>query len=217
MKGGGFMTEEKIGNFRGKVFGGFNRKDVAAYIARVARETNEHKEQCAKLNTENKGLSSRLEELTRQLSELNAENQELRDQVEKLEAQCEENGVLKDTIAAMQAKIDGDAEIISGYDKMRSRLSELEVEALKRAQEIEARAMSEYERIMDRVGEIINSLKSEYEEIRSGTEVTAAHLRGEISRMGERISLVNSVFEKTADDLDSLNCLITKKDKNTAD
>lgn len=211
------MTEDKMGSFRGKVFGGFNRKDVAAYIAKVAREANEYKEQCAKLTTENKDISSRLEELTRQLSELNAENQEHRAEIERLEAQSEETDLLKETIAAMQAKIDDDSEIISGYEKMRGRLSELEVEALKRAQEIESRAMYEYERIMDRVGEIITSLKSEYEEIRSGTEVTAAHLRGEISRMGERISLVNSVFEKTADDLDNLDSLIIKKDKETAD
>jgi len=213
MKGGGLMTEDKNGNFRGSVFGGFNRRDVAAYISKVARETNDYKEECSKLSAENEELKTRLEEQTCRLSELNAKNEELRSEIERLEAQSEETDCLKDTIAAMQAKIDGDAEIISGYEKMKSRLSELEVEALKRAQDIETRAMSEYKRIMDRVGEIITSLKSEYEEIRSGTEVTAAHLRGEMNRMGERISLVNSVLEKTAGDFESLDSLIPKKDK----
>jgi len=207
------MTEDKNGNFRGSVFGGFNRKDVAAYIGKVARETNDYKEECSKLKTENKELLSRLEALTHELTELDAKNEELKGEIERLEAQSEETDCLKDTIAALQAKIDGDAEIISSYEKMKGRLSELEVEALKRAQEIEARAMSEYERIMDRVGSIITSLKSEYEEIRSGTEITAAHLRGEMNRMGERIGLVNSVLEKTAGDLDSLNNLIAKKDE----
>lgn len=207
------MTEDKNGNFRGRVFGGFDRKDVAAYISKVARETNDYKEECAKLRCENRELSSGIEGLTGQISALNAKNEELKSEIERLEARSEETDCLKDTIAAMQAKIDGDAEIISGYEKMKGRLSELEVEALKRAQDIETRAMSEYKRIMDKVGEIITSLKSEYEEIRSGTEVTAAHLRGEMNRMGERISLVNSVLEKTAGDFDSLDSLIPKKDK----
>ncbi|HHU05454.1 MAG TPA: hypothetical protein GXZ65_03095 [Clostridiales bacterium] len=210
------MAENNNRKFRGSLFGGFNRKDVAAYISKLAREANEFKEECSKLKTENSELKIKIEELTRQVSELGAQNEELNGELERLKAQCEENGRLKETIASMQARIDSDAEIISGYDRMKRKLSELEVEALKRAQEIEARAMSEYERIMNRVGEIIASLKNEYEEIRAGTEVTAAHLRGEINRMGERISLVNTVLEKTADDLESLDCLI-KKDKDSAE
>ena len=147
------MAENSNGKFRGSLFGGFNRKDVAVYIGKVGKETNEYKEECAKLKEENRELKSKVDELTRQISELSAQNEELNGEVETLRVKCEEQDRLKETVAAMQARIDSDAETIAGYEKMKDKLSELEVEALKRAQQIETRAMSEYERIMNRVGE----------------------------------------------------------------
>jgi len=138
------MSENNTGKFRGSLIGGFNRKDVAAYIGKVARELSEYKEKSEKLGAENKELKTEVEELTRRVTELSAQNEELKSELDLLRGTSEENERLKETIASMQARIDSDAETIAGYEKMKSKLSELEVEALKRAQEIEASAMAEY-------------------------------------------------------------------------
>lgn len=56
------MEKEK-GNFKSRVFGGFNRRDVIGYIETLARERND-------LARENQSLRGRIEALEERLSEL---------------------------------------------------------------------------------------------------------------------------------------------------
>jgi molybdopterin synthase catalytic subunit len=89
----------------------------------------------------------------------------------------------------------------------------MEIEACRRAEEIEAEGRAQYNKMMEKISAVVASLKSEYEQIRSGTAVTAAHLCGEMNRMGERIELVNLVLDKTAKGFDELDGLIEDNKK----
>lgn len=199
------------GGFRGSVFGGFNRGDVAAYITSVSKQLNESKAEGLRLKEENAELNKKLEDLTARVSVLEAENEELKSQNESLSSEKAEAGTLKEAAEALRAELDANAKALSEYELIKDRLSLVEVEACKRAQEIEAAANQKYQRVMETIGGIITSLKTEYEEIRSGTEITAAHLCGEMNRMEKRIELVSSVLGKTADDFDELEKFIKTK------
>ncbi len=209
-KGGKVMSE---GNFRGSAFGGFNRKDVVEYISNMAKESNDLKAQRDALKAENETLKARLEELSAQNDALASEKEELSTQIEKLKAELEDAEALKVTVAELQAKLDENSKTVSSYEQIKGRLSTMEIEACKRAEEIEAEGRAQYNKMMDKVSAVVASLKNEYEQIRSGTAVTAAHLCGEMNRMGERIELVNLVLEKTAKGFDELDGLIEENKK----
>ncbi len=201
------------GNFRGSVFGGFNRKDVVDYISNTAKESNNLKNERDSLKAENEEIKSRLVALVTQNICLAQENKELNNAIQKLNAEVKEMEALRNTVAELQAKLDENLKILSSYEQIRGRLSQMEIEACKRAQEIEDEARARYDKIMDRISGVIASLRSEYEQIRSGTAVTAAHLCGEMNRMGERIELVNLVLEKTAKGFDELDEFIEESKK----
>ncbi len=199
-----------VGGFRSSMFGGFNRSDVAAYITAMSKELNEYKAECERLKAEKKELLSKIDFLSDQVSGLMRENDEISRQSENVEA-------LKARIEALKAKVDEDAKTIETFNKLKGRLSSLEVEACKRAQEIEAAATEKYERIMSKLMNTIAALKIEYEDIRCGTEITAAHLRGEISNIDKRIGLVSSVLDKTANDFNELEKFVKDSEQGQTD
>ena len=51
------------GSFRGKLFGGFDRRDVASYIEKLAAERNDYIVKCRDLETRVNELSEEIEEL----------------------------------------------------------------------------------------------------------------------------------------------------------
>lgn len=61
-KGRCFCLEQEKGNFKGRVFGGFNRRDVIAYIESLAKERNA-------LAMENQTLRGRVDALEERLEE----------------------------------------------------------------------------------------------------------------------------------------------------
>lgn len=98
-----FAVEQEKGNFKGRVFGGFNRKDVIDYIESLAAERND-------LALENRKLSGRVEALEEKLEELRQDgpaSSELPDQEELVRARAEQvienaRGILSDVRRAYE-------------------------------------------------------------------------------------------------------------------
>ena len=179
-------------SFRGSLFGGFNRDDVASFISSMSIELNVCKTECEGLKTERKALKSEIETLSAQNSELKKEKEgrELKSaETDALKANVAE---LQAYIAGMQAKMEEDARAIEAFNRLKSKLSVMEFEACKRAQDIETEAskraqeieteasrraqdietvvVDKYARIMGKLTNIIDSLRLEYEEIHTSPE-----------------------------------------------
>ncbi|MGE4484526.1 MAG: DivIVA domain-containing protein [Oscillospiraceae bacterium] len=70
--------------------------------------------------------------------------------------------------------------------------------AEKRAEEVRVSAVSDAVRFLD-------ELKDKYENVRTDMEVTTNHLRCELTRLGDSLSLITSVFSKTGERFSELS------------
>ena len=70
--------------------------------------------------------------------------------------------------------------------------------AEKRAEEVRVSAVSDAVRILD-------ELKDKYDNVRTDMEVTTNHLRCELIRLGDSLSLITSVFSKTGERFNELS------------
>jgi len=80
--------ETGAGRFRTSFFGGFDRRDVVAYLEKIAGERNQYKAEAERLGTElaseREGLAERLEKLQTELDETKAELEETKRRADEL-------------------------------------------------------------------------------------------------------------------------------------
>lgn len=213
------MSEDN--RFRGRLFGGFNRQDVVSYIERSARLTNEYK-------TSNEALESRCDELSEQLEDEKALNESLKEscsmansEITRLTSRLveleNELNVLHETvtskddeITALHTRLASCDEAIGAYETSKERIALLELNASRRAVNIEKLAEEKADNMTRKCQEFIASVKAEYELVCNDTESTVAHITGEMDRLGRRLfELSEQLAEKTGE-LDKLNHLITR-------
>lgn len=90
-----FAVEQEKGNFKGRVFGGFNRHDVIDYIEKLAGERND-------LLRENQKLQGRIEALEERLER--AEDKRAAEEARSVAAKALEDakGILEDVISGYE-------------------------------------------------------------------------------------------------------------------
>ena len=176
-----YMSNEKP--IRGALFGGFNKKDVAAYIEEMSRRTNEYKAENERL-LENSyvvdayaSLQEEHEALAAELEALKAENTRL----------AEENAAL----AAELESIKADSE---AYKAAREQLVALELDANRRAIELERTAKAKADSILGTAGESVVELQATMESIRR-----------DALRMKENLHAQITGIESSIDDLAALS------------
>ncbi len=130
------------GNFRSKLFGGFNRQDVSDYITHLAAQRNSLQEKCEKLEAESAALHERADEAERKAEE-------------------------------------------------QKRLTDEYI--------INVRESATRE---------LNELLEKYEAVRSDMEVTTAHIRCELTRIGDGLSLLTEVLGRAGDRFSELKDFI---------
>ena len=132
-------------NFRTRMFGGFDREDVVAYIEKIAKENQTQVDELTRtaddLRQQNGELSQQLAILRRQVEnceDSRRENVELTQQVQRLE---EENRALQD--ALHQEKERGDELQVQAdeYAKIRDHIAEIEISAHRRTEEFRAQTI----------------------------------------------------------------------------
>lgn len=135
----------EIGNFKNKLFGGFDRHDVVNYIEEIAAARNQYRQ----------------------------EAETLREQVEELTARVE-------TAESAEERARADA-----------------ADADHRAEEIRITAVQD-------AAAALADLEEKYREIRMDMEVTAAHVRCELTRIGESIQGLLQAFTTTEEKISAL-------------
>ena len=155
---------------RSTAFGGFRKKDVAAYIEELSRnaagergECERLRERCARLEeqlAEYERLRPEQEALSARADELREENERLSAEVARLE---EENAALAETAEAARR----DAEV---YQAAREHLAALEIESARRSTEIEREAKRKADEITRKSAEGVLELQMALDALRKETQ-----------------------------------------------
>ncbi len=204
---------------RGKIFGGFNRQDVVNYIERSARLTSEYKASKEALEARCDELAERLEEeksqneaLKTDLSSAGEKTSELYSRIAELE---KELASMRETVSSKDEEIDNLARRISSYDETigayetsKERIALLELNASRRAVNIEKEAENKAAILTQKCNELVNSLKTEYITVCNDAEATAAHITNEMEKLGAKLCDITELLSEKTVKFDELSKLI---------
>lgn len=134
-------------NFRTRMFGGFDREDVVAYIKKI---TQENQAQLEKLTQQNQALSQENDGLRQEVAALRSrldsyesssrEKDELSQQNQRL---AQENRDLQDAMREMEERCGLLQEQADEYAKIRDHIAEIEISAHRRTEEFRAKAIEQ--------------------------------------------------------------------------
>lgn len=151
------MSDKKP--IRGSLFGGFNKKDVADYIEDISKRYTD-------VLNENEQLRSRCEELEKYMQS----NKELQDELDlktiELDDVATENNRLAEENAALAARVAELNEDIGAYNAAKERLAALEVEASRRAIELQREANNAADAIRSDASTAVAEIRAALESIR---------------------------------------------------
>ena len=132
-------------NFRTRMFGGFDREDVIAYIGKITQENQAQVEELTRsgdeLRRQNDELGQQLVILRRQVEsceDSHRENESLKQQVQRLEA---ENRELQEALRQSREHSDELQVQADEYAKIRDHIAEIEISAHRRTEEFRAQAI----------------------------------------------------------------------------
>lgn len=156
-------------NFRTRMFGGFDREDVVAYIKKITQENQ-----------------AQLEELTRQNQELSQQNDQLRQDAAALHARldsCEDSAREKDELSQQNQRLAQEnrdlqdamreteercailQEQADEYAKIRDHIAEIEISAHRRTEEFRAQAIQRIHALVAQQRTWCNENRVRYEEL----------------------------------------------------
>ena len=151
---------------RGTLFGGFNKKDVAGYIEELSKKSGEYKaeseqlrERCDELETYSQTigeLQDCFDNTKRELDDAYAEIEQLKAEIARLK---DENTALSSELESIKT----DAET---YKVAREQLVTLELDANRRAVELERDAKANADRVLAEARDSVIGLQSSLESIR---------------------------------------------------
>ncbi len=158
------MSKQKP--IRGALFGGFNKKDVAGYIEELSKKSGEYKaeseqlrERCDEL--ENDKLA--LDELQDDFDNAKRELDDAYTEIEQLKA---DNTRLQEENAALSAELESIKADMEAYKIAREQLVTLELDANRRAVELERDAKTTADRILAEARDSVIGLQDSLESIR---------------------------------------------------
>lgn len=189
------MSDKK---FRSSLFGGFNRDDVVKYIEKASEKTAEYRADSVKyheLVLANQKLQDKFSVLQNEFSELSAEADRLRDELSEREAEVE----------GLWARLEPAEASAAEFAATRERLAAMEVDAAKRAAEIEREAREKADAVADKCARGLEKLKAEYVSASEDAESTAAHLLSEAERISRRLTTLSAMLADSADAFSELD------------
>ena len=171
---------DKIGQFRAALVG-FNRRDVAQYIEKMAKE---HREQIEALQAELEQTRSEREALAAELGDLRSHSGDLADQEAKVRASLEEStqslahlrgelqvtqghlAMAKKQLGDLQEKVAQLEPMANQYEILKDRVATVELDAHRQAQETVAQAEAQAQQIRKEAVAGMAELCREYEALR---------------------------------------------------
>ena len=201
--------------FKRSLFGGFNRDDVIRYIEKAALESKERIEALAK---ENDGLCQKNSELRSEASSaaqerdyVSASHQALSEEHEHTKAALAEAEIqlaaARDSLAALEkenaalrSSVSELEKTTNEYNAVRSHISDIELQARQRADELE-------ERTHCQLRELLDACRRQCEEITSMLNASCAGVSGELQKLDASVAQLPAAFDALHAGLEDLEKL----------
>lgn len=174
---------EEIGRFRGAL-GGFNRRDVAQYIEKAAKEYQEQIEalqaqleqeraEKAALSEELEGLRSHSSDLAEQEAQVRASLEESTRSLTSLRGELQVTQghltIAKKQLGDLQAKVAQLEPMAQQYEVLKDRVATVELDAHRKAQEVISQAKDQAAKLRRDAVAWVQGLSSGYEALREQT------------------------------------------------
>ncbi len=174
---------------RKSFLGGFNREDVSAYVEALAGRMRKVKEERDRLDEKCSENEEKLSLLSQERIDLQQRLKNAENELSELRSGCEELKTLSESLKQRLEQAEPKAEL---YDSLRERIADLELNASRRAMEIEKEADERADGIMRRCGDYLSNIKSECEKASSDTRCSFDAIRSELDNLSGRIELLSS-------------------------
>lgn len=188
---------ENNGNFRGKLFGGFNRHDVISYLEILSRESNA-------LRIENDSQKEKIEQLEAELSELRPKAEQISELESRLKEAEDALSEKNRQISLLEDSLETYMAAAKEYAAAKERLVEMELSAHMRAKKTEQTAVEQSRKALSKCADVIGAVGEEYATVISDTEETAAHVRGELCRLGAELDEIIAALGRKSEDFGNL-------------
>ena len=198
--------------FRSVAFGGFHKQDVLDFLEANSRDhaqqlqelqkrVEEQTKQLESAQAEVENLRARLEQAESSRDQLQGTCQELTERLEQAEGERDElSGQLAESRAKAE-RLEPDAE---AYLALKERTAGVELEAHRRAQEVEDQAAGQAQRVREGAQSWLKALEQEYDRLRTETETTVAHAAAQLDRAGEALDQISRLMDRQAGQLEHL-------------
>ena len=87
---------------------------------------------------------------------------------------------------------------------LKERTAGVELEAHRRAQEVEDQAAGQAQRVREGAQSWLKALEQEYDRLRTETETTVAHAAAQLDRAGEALDQISRLMDRQAGQLEQL-------------
>jgi len=203
------MDELSTG-FRGAVVGGFRREDVMNYIERTDKQYHEETEKLQQqltaaqteadgLRVENQALSERNAELLERLGQLTLDTDEMSEQVEELKnsltlqtAEVEAQSARAEGLEVENKRLTTENQKMqqkcTEYDKAKDRITEMELSAYRRAEEIKEDARGQLQKLRQESLELIHSVQQKLNVVKEQYKAIALRSQMESADMARKAS-----------------------------
>ena len=203
------------GTFKNTLLGGFNKRDVAEYIENAAKRTSEYKAEKERLEQRCITLEEELEESKAELEKLRSDNREKTMKLETIEDELaqKENMLtrLESVSDELVVRLKEAEEKAAIYDTAKERIAVLELNASKRAVEIEKAAELRAAEMIKRSERYLGTIKTEYTKVCDDTRQNASYIVGELNAMTDRLNNLSTLLSEKADVFDNIEAVAEKK------
>ena len=202
------MSADEL-QFRTTALGGFHKQDVLAYLERTGQAHTQQLEALQKELTEARSAQSTLEEeraaAVRQAEELTRENDQLKKDLEARSKELEEIRSEQASCTRRLAELEREADELrsrlskaepaaEAYERIKNRTAGMELEALRRAQDVEDAAQEKAAHAQADLEQWLDQVQAGYHKLRTGMEEAVAHASGEIEEVRKKMKSLAGQF-----------------------
>ena len=212
--------------FRNAMFGGFNRQDVLNFLTSSAEKNNEElaarQERCEELEKELERCREEVAALKARLGQTAEEREELRHQTEQLtvenarisaadqaksvelEKKREELSALRGEVGRLSGLLTKIAPDAEAYAAIKERTAGMELEAHRRAQNVESRAKIMAGDLQRQMEQWMAKGEQQYSELRTEVESSVEQANQQIQAAGGSLNRVNELLAEQQNALKSV-------------
>lgn len=198
--------------FRGAVFGGFQKQDVLSYIETATRE---HSAKVEMLKKELAGLTADKDALEAGQTELAAKAEvsatalvETAAALEQSTAELERKNArlaeLEREVTTLKARVAELEPAAAAYQAVKDRTAGIELEAHCRAQAAETAARERVKAAGADLEQWMLKVQAEYDRLRTDVDATISHTGGELARVTKTLEGISAEFSTHDEELEKL-------------